>query len=403
MSTATSVLLSATTAIPALSTLSHTWASTSPQPTTILSDGASSNTGMSLALLPVNEEILNCRLVGPFSIAVQALVGTLGFSTLIIKRHFERPRRPWLVWSFDVSKQVIGGTMMHMSNLLVSALSGKANAEGENATNPCSWYVLNLTIDCTLGVLIVAGYLKLYEMFANRLRITGLESGHYGNPPNWRRWIKQAALFCISMISMKLTVILLITIFPFLVAIGDGILKPVQMLESPRFQIIFVMAIWPLILNIFESWVIDHVIKKKHGASARTASGHVPLSSDDQEEQMADETRFSTSFEMAATSTIGSRTLAGSSIMPSAQEARRSSIDMPEFELEVVSDGEDSHFDAKKSYLDTPYTAGPLLSPISADSNRQHPNNSIAAAESVLTRSAADEETKIKHQKPHDD
>ncbi|KAJ2033281.1 hypothetical protein GGI08_009149, partial [Coemansia sp. S2] len=40
-------------------------------------------------LLPAIDEVLNCRLVGPFSIAVQVLVGTLGFSTLIIKRHFE--------------------------------------------------------------------------------------------------------------------------------------------------------------------------------------------------------------------------------------------------------------------------------------------------------------------------
>ncbi|KAJ2386890.1 hypothetical protein GGI05_004244, partial [Coemansia sp. RSA 2603] len=180
-----------------------------------------------LALLPSADEMLSCRLVGPFSIFVQVLVGTLGFSTLIIKRHFERPRRPWLVWGFDVSKQMIGGSLMHMCNLLVSALIGAEHAGDEDATNPCSWYVLNLTIDCTVGVLFMAAYLKLYGIAADRLKITGLESGHYGDPPSWRRWLKQATLFCISMVSMKLTVILLITILPILVVIGDGILKPV--------------------------------------------------------------------------------------------------------------------------------------------------------------------------------
>ncbi|KAI8324677.1 hypothetical protein GQ54DRAFT_251487, partial [Martensiomyces pterosporus] len=202
-----------------------------------------------------------CKLVGPFSILVQVLVGTLGFSTLIIKRHFESPRRPWLVWSFDVSKQVIGGSMMHMSNLLVSALIG--GGAGESQTNPCSWYVLNLTLDCTLGILIITGYLKVFGMLARRYSIKGLESGHYGDPPNWRWWLKQAGMFCTGMIFMKLTVVFLISVLPFLVRIGDGILKPVQLLHSPRFEIVFVMAIWPLTLNIFESWVIDQFIKRK--------------------------------------------------------------------------------------------------------------------------------------------
>ncbi|KAJ2309578.1 hypothetical protein IWW52_005654, partial [Coemansia sp. RSA 2704] len=145
-------------------------------------------------LLPVTDEILNCKLVGGFSIFVQLLVGTLGFSTLIIKRHFERPRRPWLVWGFDVGKQMISGTIMHMCNLLVSALSG--GEAGEDATNPCSWYVLNLTLDCTLGVLFVAGYLKLFETIAVRYKITGLESGHYGDPPRWQLFVRQALVFC---------------------------------------------------------------------------------------------------------------------------------------------------------------------------------------------------------------
>ncbi|KAJ1948508.1 hypothetical protein EC988_005149, partial [Linderina pennispora] len=87
-------------------------------------------------MMPVNDEVFSCQLVGGFSILVQVLVGTLGFSTLIIKRQFEKPRRSWLVWSFDVSKQVIGGSLMHMSNLLVSALSG--GTKGESQTNPCS-------------------------------------------------------------------------------------------------------------------------------------------------------------------------------------------------------------------------------------------------------------------------
>ncbi|KAJ2376120.1 hypothetical protein IW150_002169 [Coemansia sp. RSA 2607] len=338
-----------------------------------------------LALLPSADEMLSCRLVGPFSIFVQVLVGTLGFSTLIIKRHFERPRRPWLVWGFDVSKQMIGGSLMHMCNLLVSALIGAEHAGDEDATNPCSWYVLNLTIDCTVGVLFMAAYLKLYGIAADRLKITGLESGHYGDPPSWRRWLKQATLFCISMVSMKLTVILLITILPILVVIGDGILKPVQLLDSPRFQIVFVMAVWPLLLNIFESWVIDHFIKHRHGG-VRSASGHMPLASSDSvdfDDPMS-AARLQTSFEMSASTSVGSRTLTGSTavMMGNARGPRNSSIDMSEFELDTVSDSDETE-DSK----------GP----------HDHSQQSIHIPESVPKYSIDEEDRLFRQQKPHKD
>ncbi|KAJ2283380.1 hypothetical protein GGH14_000926 [Coemansia sp. RSA 370] len=268
-----------------------------------------------------SNEVMSCRLVGGFSIFVQVLVGTLGFSTLIIKRYFEQPRRSWLIWGFDVSKQMISGSIMHMCNLLVSALSGASTAE--NATNPCAWYVLNLTLDCTIGVAFIAGYLKLFEALAMRYKITGLESGHYGDPPSWRLWLRQASIFCLSMICMKLTVIVAVAVFPFLVAIGNAILVPVQMTHSPRFEIVFVMAIWPLVLNIFESWVIDHFIKKRHE--------HVPVSTDE------------LAFEMQnASVSSGSRTL---------QDAR---ISVDEFELDDEF-GEDDGKQIARAYHDHPF------------------------------------------------
>ncbi|KAJ1666992.1 hypothetical protein EV178_001712 [Coemansia sp. RSA 1646] len=262
------------------------------------------------SLLPSNTELLDCKLVGAFSLFVQILVGTLGFSTLIIKRYFEQPRRTWLVWSFDVSKQMISGALMHMANLLVSALRGShQEADAADATNPCSWYVLNLTLDCTVGILFVAMYLRLYERIAAYMGLAKeLESGDYGTPPSWRRWLKQASIFCASMVSMKLSIIALIAIFPALVVIGDLVLKPVQMADSPRLQIVFVMAFWPLALNIFESWVLDQFIKRKHRGeeSRRSASGHVPLPTEDIPDTVH------TSYEMADASNMGSsRTLVG--------------------------------------------------------------------------------------------
>ncbi|KAJ2617286.1 hypothetical protein H4S08_000387 [Coemansia sp. RSA 1365] len=321
------------------------------------------------SMLPINDDVLNCKLVGPFSIFVQVLVGTLGFSTLIIKRQFERPRRTWLVWSFDVGKQMISGSIMHMCNLLVSTLSGGSSStagEDDQSSNPCSWYVLNLTLDCTLGVLFLAGYIRLFEYLAARFKIGGLESGNYGDPPSWRIWLKQAFLFCASMLCMKLTVVMLVALLPFLLAIGDLILKPVLMTHSPHFEIIFVMAIWPLVLNIFESWVIDQFIKKKHPVHPTSSvSGHVPLETEEYAGGV-----YGASFEMHdASLSSGSRTLTAGSTRRHAQL----SVDMSEFNIGSDSDGEDSidnrRIGMQKTHgFDTDYHRDPftLPSPTSA-------------------------------------
>ena len=52
----------------------------------------------------------DCKLAsGTLAILVQAGLAVTGAATLIFKRYWERPQRPWLVWFFDVSKQMVSG------------------------------------------------------------------------------------------------------------------------------------------------------------------------------------------------------------------------------------------------------------------------------------------------------
>ena len=104
-----------------------------------------------------------CRLLGPFSLLVQAALGALALLSLVYKRWRERPRRPVKIWLFDVSKQVFGAIILHILNLLMSMLSsGRFDAAkpttyiapsggGERQQpNGCSFYLLNLAIDVRL-------------------------------------------------------------------------------------------------------------------------------------------------------------------------------------------------------------------------------------------------------------
>lgn len=92
-----------------------------------------------------NEE---CKLLGSFSLIIQAALGALALLSLVYKRWRERPQRPLKVWAFDVSKQVFGSAMLHLANLLMSMFSaGQLEIRQQYKPNPCSFYLLNLGID----------------------------------------------------------------------------------------------------------------------------------------------------------------------------------------------------------------------------------------------------------------
>ncbi|KAJ1921560.1 hypothetical protein H4219_000597 [Mycoemilia scoparia] len=209
---------------------------------------------------------LVCALAGNFSILVQVGIGLLALASLVVKRHFERPKRTWFIWSLDVGKQVCGGSVMHMCNLIAAAITGSHSKRG---TDPCVWYFLHLFLDTTVGVFILYGYLSIIGRITKRYGITDLQSGEYGNPPSIKKWFKQTAIFTGCLLLMKGTVVIAISIIPFLFTLGDWIMAPVRSTGSQEFEIIFVMAIAPLVLNIFEFCIVDQVIKKRlHKKSA---------------------------------------------------------------------------------------------------------------------------------------
>ncbi|KAJ1841723.1 hypothetical protein LPJ73_006021 [Coemansia sp. RSA 2703] len=94
--------------------------------------------------------------------------------------------------------------------------------------------------------------------------------------------------------------------------------------------------------------------------------------------------RLQTSFEMSASTSVGSRTLTGSTavMMGNARGPRNSSIDMSEFELDTVSDSDETE-DSK----------GP----------HDHSQQSIHIPESVPKYSIDEEDRLFRQQKPHKD
>ncbi|KAK6354842.1 hypothetical protein TWF696_003974 [Orbilia brochopaga] len=233
-----------------------------------------------------------CELLGSFALLVQAALGALALLSLVYKRWRERPQRPVKIWFFDVSKQVVGSILVHIANLLLAMLSsGKFDTtphpsrallrrwDDDYHPNPCSFYLLNLAIDTTVGIAILIYSLRLFTYLCEQLPPDnpfshGITSGDYGHPPKASNWIKQSVLYFAGLMFMKLVVALLFAIFPVVLGkFGDFLLGWTE--GNRKVQIAFVMFIFPLIMNAVQYYIIDIFIKKQDSKSP-----HLPVSID---------------------------------------------------------------------------------------------------------------------------
>ena len=62
----------------------------------------------------------HCSVVGLLGILIQITLGVLSFSVLILKRHYESPKRPWRIWRYDTFKQAFSQLLAHFINLTIS-------------------------------------------------------------------------------------------------------------------------------------------------------------------------------------------------------------------------------------------------------------------------------------------
>ncbi|KAH7272360.1 hypothetical protein MRS44_002867 [Fusarium solani] len=232
-----------------------------------------------------------CSLLGPFALLVQGALGALALLSLVYKRWRERPQRPLKIWFFDVSKQVFGSVLVHIANIFMSMLtSGRfsvqvepvttklaARSDDDYAPNPCSFYLLNLAIDTTLGIPIL---IVLLRVLTGLVRFTpvgqppeSVQSGNYGNPPNAWWWLKQSVIYFCGLFGMKICVLIIFIMMPWISVVGDWALGWTE--GNEKLQIAFVMMIFPLIMNALQYYIIDSFIKLKEPGD------HEPLASED--------------------------------------------------------------------------------------------------------------------------
>ncbi|CDO77017.1 hypothetical protein BN946_scf184380.g2 [Trametes cinnabarina] len=202
-----------------------------------------------------NVDRRSCRLLGPTALVVQALMGVLVILSLVYKRHRETPKRPWRIWLFDVSKQIIGQMFVHGVNVLISGVVADLSSG-----NACVLYFLNILLDTTFGVGVI--YLILHVMtylLTEKCHLKGFESGVYGTPPRINYWLRQSAVYVFALTMMKLLVVALFAALPVIFKVGEWLLTFLG--PSDAAQVIFTMGLFPIMMNVLQFWLIDSIVK----------------------------------------------------------------------------------------------------------------------------------------------
>jgi len=104
----------------------------------------------------------SCQLFGVFGLFVQGLIGAWCFLTLVVLWRCEQPRRTFMTWLGDISKQMIGAGWSHIMNVFVALLLGEAVTAGAT-DNECVWYLLGF-----LGDVVFSTFLSWWAIKALR-------------------------------------------------------------------------------------------------------------------------------------------------------------------------------------------------------------------------------------------
>jgi STIMATE family len=88
-----------------------------------------------------------------------------------------------------------------------------------------------------------------------------IQSGNYGHPPNAWWWLKQSVIYFCGLMGMKFCVLVLFMTLPWISHIGDWALGWTE--GNEKLQIVFVMMLFPLIMNAMQYYIIDSYIKKQ--------------------------------------------------------------------------------------------------------------------------------------------
>jgi hypothetical protein len=138
----------------------------------------------------------------------------------------------------------------------------KAGIDNDVSLNDqCAWYGMLYIVDTTLGLLLAILGLKAIDWLANEYDWVSLKhSGVYIGVDGLLHWIHQALAWLFILTIAKIIIyFFMVWTSDILATVGSILFKPLQV--NIRFELLFVMIVFPGILNVIYFWVADHFLK----------------------------------------------------------------------------------------------------------------------------------------------
>ena len=215
--------------------------------------------------LKYNEE--KCEFFGLLGIIHQLILGVLTFSLLVLKRYLENPRRPWIIWFYDIIKQIFSSFVLYSINIVFSYIL--SNNEEDDI---CTVYFMNLFLGCIGGYHITSLYLVLFNhlkkkyklaIYINELYYEEIYDNNNAKcyKVKWKIYIYETIMWTIIQLIWKFILLILFHYFKALfISFGDKCLKPFTDVHVRSF---FIICVFPLLLNGYYYWRLDSLIKSK--------------------------------------------------------------------------------------------------------------------------------------------
>ena len=210
-----------------------------------------------------------CEFFGILGIFHQFLLGFLTFSLLILKRYLEKPRRTWIIWFYDVLKQIISSFVLYSANIIFSYLL--SNKEDSDL---CTIYFMNLFLGCFVGYYITRLYIIFFYYLKKKLNLemyfneVYYEEIHLSNNTKIFKlkkvvYITEIIFWTFVQLIWKFILLILFSYFRLIfIAFGEKCLKPFTDIHIKSFMI---LCFFPLLFNGFYYWKLDSLIKIKKG------------------------------------------------------------------------------------------------------------------------------------------
>jgi len=196
-----------------------------------------------------------------FTAFVQGLLAFVALMSLWFKRMREIPQRSFQTWFLDVSKQGVGAVYGHVANMVVSAMI-VSNIRGDaQLDDECAWYAILYLIDTVFGLILALAFLHLLDVWAEKKNWTSLKnSGLYEGPDAIRTWTHQVIAWIVVLTLVKIIICFFMWAFSSFFAVWGAILfGPLE--SNIKFELLFVMIVFPGLLNVIYFWVTDHFLK----------------------------------------------------------------------------------------------------------------------------------------------